>query len=46
MIERIDGTPVASHTEYVRTRTQCVRCGMRVRTAEGGRLCGGCRSAD
>ncbi|WP_187347729.1 hypothetical protein [Haloplanus rubicundus] len=42
-----DGSAVASHTEYVRTRVQCVRCGMRVpaRKGTGRRLCGGCRGA-
>ncbi|WP_181861763.1 hypothetical protein [Haloplanus salinus] len=45
MVEHDDGSAVASHTEYVRTRVQCVRCGMRVsgRAEDGRRLCGGCR---
>jgi hypothetical protein len=47
MVEHDGGSAVASHTEYVRTRVQCVRCGMRVpaRTEAGRRLCGGCRGA-
>ena len=47
MVEHENGTTVASHTEYVRTRVQCVGCGMSVpaRTGEGRDLCGGCRRA-
>lgn len=47
MVESENGTTVASHTEYVRTRIQCIGCGMSVPTSkgEGQRLCGGCRSA-
>jgi len=47
MVESENGTTVASHTEYIRTRIQCVGCGMSVPTGTKGgrRLCGGCRSA-
>jgi hypothetical protein len=37
---------VATHTEYVRTRIQCVGCGMSVPTEKSGRrLCDRCRRA-
>ncbi|WP_157573600.1 hypothetical protein [Haloplanus natans] len=48
MVERDDGSTVASHTEYVRTRVQCVGCGMSVPTRKGSgrRLCGRCRRSN
>lgn len=44
MVERSEGSAVASHTEYIRTRIQCVSCGMSVPARKSGRrLCGRCR---
>ncbi|SEA35680.1 hypothetical protein SAMN04488065_2800 [Haloplanus vescus] len=45
MVEHENGTRVASHTEYARTRVQCVGCGMSVpvdETRGGRRLCSRC----
>lgn len=48
MVEKRERSGVASHTEYIRGRFQCVRCGMSVPVDSeraGRRVCGRCASA-